>query len=393
MRKKSSLLAMLLLTATSLIAQNAAQTRPALKMPRRGVRPAPSLALYMVAYEAVEKGITGTNPRLVSAMQKALNETPGAAEAFAELHSRYVALTPEQRVALVGPELANATAATPLSPELIHRTFVSAMRRDAMINEAPVAWLTDAQIAASQRRAPSTRKPDSAEALDPNHEPPGVRNIKSGSAKEIEVVGLELPTQTAPKFTIPPPDYYTVRFKGFFCSDEGSDWGNSSEPYMIFNMVQGGKVWTTLAGPYTGTDTGDKIYKDISLLDKSTLTTPLQLQIVVMENDNWNPKQLVSVIQSAMKAYCAYESGGDCPKGTVDLVGEILNWFFGLFVNDDDQVGNVQGGTIDIATYFKDPYHKPSYDHGILRTSSALFDGTKTDDGRYWLFFEVRKVN
>ncbi|HEV8657736.1 MAG TPA: hypothetical protein VGS96_03825 [Thermoanaerobaculia bacterium] len=395
MRKKLSLLVIMLLATPLLMAQAAVQTnRPAVRMPARRARTVPLLAIFMVAYDGVQKGTTTSNTRLVSAMQKVLNETPGAADAFAALHNRYVALTPQQRAALVGPELANATADTQLSPELIHRTFLSAMRRVALPSEAPIVWLTDAQVAAARRRASGTEKPSSVEALDPSHEPPGVKNIKTGTAKEVEFFGPQgVLTQTLPKITIPPPVYYSMRYKGFFCSDEGSDWGSSSEPYMIFNMVQGGKVWTQLAGPFGNTDTGDKVYKDISLLDKSTFLNPLQLQVIVMENDNWDPKQLVSVIQSGVSIYCEYETGGDCPKGTVDILGDILDWFFGLWENDDDLVGDVHGETIDIKTYFKSAYHQPSMDHGFLRTEAMLFDGTKTSDGRYWLFFELRKVS
>jgi len=82
-------------------------------------RPVPLMGVFMLAYESAITGEEGTNPELVEAMKKALQENPRAGQTLAKLLEAYKALPRQQREALVGKRLASATPASAVPFDLV----------------------------------------------------------------------------------------------------------------------------------------------------------------------------------------------------------------------------------------------------------------------------------
>jgi hypothetical protein len=362
------------------------------QQPQRPPRSVPSLAVYMLAYEAASTGKEGGDPEMVKALNKAFAENPEARETFAMLHKAYQDLPAERRRALVGPELATATAKTRLSRDVIKRSLFT---RTSVARSAATFTKLPGSEKAPARTKTGKSKPESLEAKDPEGLPPALRLNR----KDDEQIGEEVKEGQS--------SLYRVTYKGMYLTDENDDWGTSCEPYVIFVMHQKGKTWTRRAGPFS-MDDGSKSFKEIDLRSKTPFGVgtifgfeqwPLQVTALGWENDSWDPKAVQNAVAVAVETGCdvAKSEGVNCTDKIENLATDALNWFVGLFANDDDQVGPPKEFTIDLAFAKSHEGSTTDPDSGHVKDFWLLFDGDGDkqwgDEYRYWVAIDVIPIN
>jgi len=370
----------------------------------------PALAVLMIAYEGAKTGQNRAHPELVAAMKKAIAETPGASRTFDKFLRGYKALTPDQRAALVGRELALASPATRLAPALVRQAFAST-RPMTLARELEPATL---QVV---HRRPGAAVPErerrTAEAQHPRGQPPGIslgrkdeRTLGDAPAFETgatisgsgrnqlpshatdsaqdtpsppshpplrdrlrDQLGERLANRGVPQSgggmgsrqgkRPPAPDdisvqvtKYVLKYKGLYCWNEDDDWGTACEPYVIFSMTADGRQWCNRAGPYDDVDAGEGRSRNATLFvwsraeGSTKKLSPLTITASCWENDSLDPDDVMNALHVALLV--AGAAGCSVPPGTEWVISQLLPYLLALLPEDEDEMVPPEAITVRI---------------------------------------------
>lgn len=338
-------------------------------------RYAPTLAALMVGYEGVLNNDDKTNPQLVAAVKQALNDSPSVKKVVEKVHKAYTALPAADREKLVGKQLAGADGKTRLTKDLMRPIFAKHFKGTGLKAEDAPAKMT-------------------AEALKPLKLADDVRR----SDPKVKVPDAKVNNRQRALGTQPKVDNstrYEIKYTGLYCRTEPADWGHC-EPYVIFNIAQGDRVWTRRYGPYADVEDGTARRDPHTLRTTSFGSGDVTVVATVFEHDLGNIDELEDAIHAALGAngdYFEPDSSGAVMWMDVlrEAVADILTWFVALFGLDDDQIGAPQ--SITFTKRFAERHQGKETAHGIDFDRYLRFTGDPrgraSQRGDFFVYFDV----
>ncbi|MCU0567576.1 MAG: hypothetical protein MUF49_13380 [Oculatellaceae cyanobacterium Prado106] len=198
-----------------------------------------------------------------------------------------------------------------------------------------------------------------------------------------------------------------VRYLGFHCHEESSEWSSSDEPYFILGVAGANRSNTVRVGPYEepGVDAGDDRVDIVEVASIGTeITPPIVLGVVAMEHDSGSPEEAETKVRTVFEdiekkfdqiaggtALTGADTGNHVlPEWSREiLIGWIPEGIAALFGLADDEVGKNSVILFDNKAELQEWRAPAVQQSGPFQYNVSLEVGEHDEGGKYTVYFLV----